>query len=153
MTMRALLRTLTFVLTGPPVGMVIMLFGTALYDYATLGTTADFSMVLGSLISPPLLAICYTFGGIPALLDGILATVLARRVGGGLLYFWVAAVGAVLSAIFVCWVILGGSSGIDPMKPWAFVAIIAAGGAGAGVISLGIFDGVTRLRQHRLQPA
>jgi hypothetical protein len=151
--MLTFLRILTFGLIGPPVGMVVMLFGTASYDYFLLGTTGDFSMVFGSLISPPMLAICYVFGGVPALLDGILASVLARRVNGGLLYFWAAAAGAVLSAIFVCWVILGGSSGIDPMKPWAFVGIVAATGAGAGVISLGVFDGVTRLRQRRPQPA
>jgi hypothetical protein len=152
--MRTFVRILTFVLVGPPVGMLILFSGTALYDGLTRGIATDLSAIPGSLVSPQMLAMCYFFGGIPALLDGIFASILARRVAGPLLYFWIAAVGAAVSIVFVCWVILGGSRDpFDPMRPWVFVVIIAATGGGAGVVSLGVFDGITRARRRRAQPA
>jgi len=151
--MRAFLRILTFALIGPPVGMFVLFSGMAIFDLFVLGRHDDVRDILHSMVSPQDLEFAYFFGGVPALCDGTFASVLARRVRGTLLYFWVAAVGAAVSAIFVCWGMLGSPSSFDPARPWAFVVLVAITGAGAGLVSLGVFDGIAWLRAHRLQPA
>ena len=92
--MRAFLRIFTCVLVGPPVGTLAFLLGTGLWTLATTGRTGDLSFVAQGIVSPMILTFGYVLGGVPALLAGIAASVMARRMVPGWMYrFWVMVAG------------------------------------------------------------
>ena len=79
--MRGVLRVLLFGVAGPYVGLLAMAVLIGVYTLATTGSTRDF--VLGpELVSPGILIVAYSVGGIPALLTGIAAIFIARWKAG-----------------------------------------------------------------------
>ena len=143
--MRGFLRVLLFVAIGPYVGLLTFALGIGLWTLVTTGSMRDFTFG-PELLSPGILIVTYTVGGIPALIDGIGATILARWVSSWPYRGWVALLGAAMGALAV--VLIGGgelglspgASGLSPVT----VLLTLAGGV-AGFVCALTFDGLAGL--------
>lgn len=146
--MRGFLRLLLFVIVGPYLGLMAMSLTIGSYTYATTGSTRDF--IYGDdLMEPWLLIVTYTIGFLPALLAGIVAIFVARRVSGWRYWLWMALVGAVPSFALAALLASGGPemSGTNGMLP-VLVGVTFAGGA-AAFICAAVFDALASLAGDR----
>jgi hypothetical protein len=144
--MRALLRIVTFVVVGPPVGLLAYLLGTALYDIVRAGRFSDLPEVVRMLVSPEIVGISYVVGGGPALLAGVVGAVLVRFLAPGWRYrLWVMLAAAIASAIGTMWITSGAPAGGNWLPVISFGVQMALTGAAAALASTLVFEGLSRL--------
>ena len=150
--MRDFLRILTFLVVGPAVGTLAFVFGGSLYSWATSGKSDDVIFMAGHIFTSPFVfAFGYLLGGIPSVLSGIAASVMARQMPPGWRYrLWVGVAGAIASVVGTIWLAVPRGFGDDrgPISVWAFIAVIAVTGALAAFVSALAFDGLSRLRRR-----
>jgi hypothetical protein len=147
--MRAALRIALFTIVGPPVGLVAYMLVTALVPLVTRGATTDLKIVGEMLMSPMVLGLGYFVGGIPALLTGTVAEVLARRLPPGWRYRgWVMLSGFVASAIatiVMMWPTLADTiQQRNVLEAIYFIIAMGVTGAFASLVSMLLFDALSR---------
>jgi len=137
--MRGFLRVLLFVVVGPFIGLVVFALCVGFSTLITKSSTDDFAF--GALLDPQILLITYTMGGGPALIDGVFATIIARRVTGWPYWGWVTLFGAGVSvAIFL---LLGmRNSGLTASDALG-IAMVAGSGGIAGFVCALLFDALS----------
>ena len=149
--MRAFLRSLLFVAIGPFVGLLAMSTTIGTLTLLTSGSTRDFAFG-PVLVSPPILAVTYSIGGVPALLTGIASIFIARRRAGATGWALTALVGAAISlvAALAMFGVPQMSSGIGDVQ---LIVWITVAGAVAGLVCSALFDGLTAMLGRRRVPA
>jgi hypothetical protein len=146
--MRGFLRVLLFGIAGPSVGLLAMAVLIGFYTLLTTGSPRDF--VLGpELTSPPILIATYSVGGIPALLTGIGAILIARRQSGWRGWLMTAVLGGIIT-LCEALLLLGGRMLIGVGEEPQIVIVVALAGAIAGLACAMLFDGMAAVRGGRM---
>ncbi len=146
--MKGFLCVVLFTVAGPLVGLLAMAVLIGSYTLATTGSPRDF--VFGpELLAPGVLLVAYTIGGIPALLSGIAAIFVARRLGGWRYWLAMGAVGGLIS-LAGAFVLIGGGPeliGVREQRPAIVLTTLA--GIAAGLVCAALFDGLAALLGRR----
>ena len=139
--MRAILRVLLYAVVGPAMGLVTFMLYVGFFSLVTRGTTSDFPFP--ALLDRSNYQLAYVYGIGPAVIDGIFATVLTRRLSGAWYGLAVAAFGAVVSA--------GGSValGVVQYGGTGIIAVFALCGFVAGFVCAALFGALAALRRVR----
>jgi hypothetical protein len=146
--MRGFLRVLLYVAAGPYVGLLAMALMIGSWTLATTGSPRDFT--LGSeLLSPLILMITYVVGGIPALLTGIAAIFVARRLRGWRNWLVVTLIGGALGFALASAVAGGGPEMIGPNSQDTVMVLLTLAGAIAALACAVAFDGFVSLAGER----
>jgi 4-amino-4-deoxy-L-arabinose transferase-like glycosyltransferase len=146
--MRGFLRVLLYVVLGPYVGLLAMALLIGSWTLATTGSPRDFTLG-AELLSPLILMITYTVGVIPALLTGIAAIFVARRLAGWRSWLLVALIGGVVSFAGAFLVAGGGPEMIGPNSQGSVTVLLTLAGAIAGLVCAMVFDGFVSLAGER----
>jgi MFS family permease len=144
---RDILRIVLSVLIGPLIGGIAFFAGADLYETAVAHVPPVFAHPDPTHLIGPLIFFSFFMGLIPALLSGIVTTIIAHRTHSRrrrLLYSAIA--GAILSGVLVGWVVVTGDTSIAP--PPVFITIAALSGGLAALIVVLIVEQVGR-RHHR----
>ncbi len=142
--MRAFLRIVLFVAVGPLVGLLAMAVLIGSYTFATTGSTRDFA-IGPELFAPGILLVAYTVGGLPALLTGIVASLVARVIAGWRYWLWMALAGGLISLAGGVLVIGGGPEMVGVREQLPTIVLMALAGAIAGIACATLFDGLASL--------
>lgn len=136
----SILRVALFVALGPAIGLVVFTLYVGLFSLAAKGTPSDFS--LPALLEPSNHRLAYFYGGPAALLDGIFAGMVARRMRG--LRYWLAVggVGALVAAIGCV------ALGLLPIGGITMPIVFALCGLIAGLACAALFDGLAALARR-----
>jgi hypothetical protein len=142
--MRSFLRVMLFTLAGPYVGLLAMGVLIGSYTLATTGSTRDF--VLGpELLSPGILIVAYSVGGIPALLSGIAAIFVGRWLSGWRYWLTMALVGGAISLAGALVLVSGGPEMVGVREQAPLLVLVTLAGAVAALACAALFDGLARL--------
>ncbi|MEO7221811.1 MAG: hypothetical protein ABIY37_05005 [Devosia sp.] len=142
--MRAFLRIVLFTVAGPFVGLLAMAVLIGSYTLATTGSTRDFA-IGPELFAPGILLVAYTLGGLPALLTGIVASLLARAIAGWRYWLLIALAGGLISLAGAVVAIGGGPEMIGVREQPQLVVLMTLAGAIAGILCAMLFDGLSSL--------
>ena len=157
--MRAFLRIALFVVVGPAIGTLSMLLTTSLLDFARTGSPDSLRFMFEQFAqSPSLFAFGYVMGGVPALIAGIVASILPRFMTTGWPYVgWVTLSGAVSSALIIFAFIIPSFAGASPPSDLgnalAFMGMMAWIGGIAALSCTLLFDGLSRATLRTRVPA
>jgi hypothetical protein len=142
--MRAFLRVVLFLVTGPFVGLLAVSLGIGSHTLLTQGSLRDFTYGW-DLLAPGVLIVSYSVGGFPALLTGVANVFIARWRAGWIGWMLTALVGGVISFAGM-WVLFGPPRLSTNMSPdWQLGMLVALAGAVAGLVCAALFDGLTAL--------
>jgi len=157
--MRAFLRILLFVAVGPPIGTLAMILTTSLLDVARTGSPDGLVYASVQVFrSPELFAVGYVMGGVPALIAGIVASILPRFMKTGWPYVgWVTLSGAVASTLIILVFVGPSFAGTSPPSDWtnalSFMGLMGwIGGVAAFCCTL-LYDGLSRAAIRTRVPA
>ena len=147
--MRGVLRVLLFVVAGPYVGLLAMAVLIGTYTLVTTGSTRDFTFG-PELVSPGLLIVAYSVGGIPALLTGIAAIFIARWKSSSARWLLTALAGGIISLAETLVLFGGGPELLGVREEPQIVVVVTLAGAIAGFICAMLFDGLVALLGRRV---
>jgi hypothetical protein len=157
--MRAFLRILLFIAVGPAIGTLAMLLTTGFVGLARSGRPDDllflFSRWRDNL---EIMEFGYVMGGVPALVAGIVASILPRFMPVGWRYVgWVTLSGAVASALVIFAFLVPSFAGINPPSDWGnALSFLGMMGWIGGVAAFGctlLFEGLSKARSRTRVPA
>jgi len=151
--MRAVLRILLFVIVGPPIGTVAMMLATGVPTLLRTGRIDELAYAVAQIFeSPMLLQMGYVMGALPALIAGIVASILPRFIKTGWPYrLWVTLSGALASVVVIFAFIGPSSMGASPdlFNAGSFLGIMAFTGAVAALCCILIFEGLSQALLRR----
>ena len=155
--MGAFLRILLFVIVGPPIGTVAMMLATGVPTLLRRGRVDDLAYAVTQIFeSPMLLQMGYLMGAVPALIAGVVASILPRFIKTGWPYrLWVTLSGA-LASVVVIFAFIGPSSiGASPdlFSAGSFLGLMAFTGAVAALCCILIFEGLSHVMVRTQAPA
>jgi hypothetical protein len=142
--MRAFLRIVLFVVVGPFVGLLAMAVLIGSFTLVTTGSPRDFA-IGPELFAPGILIVTYTLGGLPALLTGIVASLVARAIAGWRYWLWMALAGGLISLAGAVVAIGGGPEMIGVREQPQLIVLMTLAGAIAGIVCAMLFDGLAAL--------
>ena len=146
--MRGFLRVVLFVVIGPYVGLLVIATLIGGYTLVTKGSMRDF--VFGpELLSPGILIVAYSIGGIPALASGIVAIFVARRVGGWRYWLLMALVGGIITLIGSFVLVGGGPEMVAVREQAPLIVLVTLSGTIAAFVCAALFDGLAALAARR----
>ncbi|MEO6014460.1 MAG: hypothetical protein ABIQ30_12865 [Devosia sp.] len=144
--MRAFLRILLFGAVGPYVGLLALSLLIGSHTLITRGSPRDF--VFGpELLSPGILIVTYSVGGIPALLAGIAASIAARWIAGWQLWLTIGIVGGLFSVAIALALFGGGPEMFGEGEQAPVSLLVGASGAIAAFACAALFDWLYALTQ------
>lgn len=157
--MHAFLRILLFVLVGPAIGTLAMLLTTCAVSIARTGCPDDLLFLFSRWNDTlEIVAFGYVMGGAPALIAGVVASILPRFMATGWWYVgWVTLSGAIASTLVIFAFVVPSFSGMHAPSDWSnalsFMGMMAWIG---GIAALGctlLFGGLSRARTPMRVPA
>jgi hypothetical protein len=142
--MRSFVRIVLFTVIGPYVGLLAVAVLIGSYTLATTGSPRDF--VFGAeLVSPGILLVAYTVGGIPALVSGIVAIFVGRWLSGWRYWLSMALLGGIISLVGGFALVGGGPEMVGVREQAPVLVLVAIAGAVAALVCAALFDGLARL--------
>ena len=157
--MRAFLRILLFVAVGPAIGALAMILTTSLIEVARTGSPDGLVYASAQLFhSPELFAFGYVMGGVPALIAGIVASILPRFIATGWAYVaWVTLSGVVASTLIILAFVGPSIAGATPPSDWtnvlSFMGLMGWIGGIAALCCTLLFDALSRMAVRTRVPA
>ena len=146
--MRAFLRMALFLVVGPFVGLLAIALLIGSYTLVTTGSPRDFRFG-PELLVRGILIVTYTIGIVPALLTGLAALFVARRVTGWANWLWMALVGGIISLAGGFVMVDGGPEVIGVSQQQSVIVLVAMAGGIAAFVCAMLFDGVAALLGRR----